>query len=110
MRPRAEPRRRVLLSGVVVHSPSQMTAPCTILDLSLTGARIRLGESELLGEPMFLIVLKNALAFRARVVWRRAEHTGLSFIAYFDLAKPGADDPKILRRLWLSHISYGPSP
>ncbi len=110
MRPRAESRRRVLLSGLLVHSPSQLTIPCAITDLSLHGARIRLGESELLGEPLFLIVLKDALAFQARIAWRRAERVGLTFINYFDLTKPGGDDPKVLRRLWLSHISYGPSP
>jgi hypothetical protein len=107
--PRAEPRRRALLSGMIVHSAAQMSVPCTILDISRTGARVRLVGADFIGEPLYLINLSHALAFRARTVWRRADRMGLNFVIYYDLSKAAGDAPPILRRLWVSHISSGPS-
>ena len=107
---RTEPRRRVLFSGLIVHSPAQMSVHCTILDMSQRGARVRLSGSDMFSDPVFLIDLNHALAFGARVVWRRAERLSLSFSRYFDLAKPTADTPTVLRRLWISHTRCESAP
>lgn len=101
---RRQPRRRVLLSGKLVHSPSELTADCAIQDISSAGARIRVPLEVLLGEPLYLINLSHGLAFRARVAWRRDNRAGLAFTAYFDLHKVNDDAPKVLRRLWLEHM------
>src|SRR5947207_836083 len=58
-------RRRVLLTGRIVHSPAEMTVECAILNMSQTGARIRMGDVELLADPVYLIEMRSGLAFRA---------------------------------------------
>ena len=99
-------RRRVLLSGRLVHSLNELTVDCAIQDVSSTGARLRLPEGTLLAEPLYLIDLSHGLAFKARVAWRRENRAGLAFSAYYDLGKADGA-PKLLRRLWLDHIRGG---
>ncbi len=102
---RIAPRRRGVLSGTVVHGPTFFTANCAILDISLSGARIRMPAGETLGEPMYLIDFSHGLAFEARVAWRREDRIGLRFKTYYDLAKPEAGCPVLLRRLWIDRLS-----
>jgi hypothetical protein len=101
---RRQPRRRVLLSGKLVHSPSELTIDCPIQDISSAGARIRLPSDTPVGEPLYLINMSHGLAFRARIVWRRENRAGLAFTSYFDLHKTSEDAPRVLRRLWLEYI------
>jgi len=104
---RRSQRRRVLLSGRLVHSINEMTVDCSIRDVSSTGARLRLPQATLLAEPLFLIDLTHGLAFKARVAWRKENGAGLSFIEYFDLSKADSPAPKRLRRLWLDYTRSG---
>lgn len=101
---RREQRRRVLLTGRLVHSVNELTAECAIQDISRTGARVRVPADTLLSDPLYLINMSHGLAFKARVAWRRENRVGLAFSRYYDLNKPNEDAPKILRRLWLEHI------
>jgi hypothetical protein len=103
---RGQPRRRVLLSGRMVHSPHEETVDCTIVDVSSTGARLRLPDGAFLAEPLFLIDLTHGLAFKARLAWRRDNKAGLEFIDYHDLSKPG-DFPPRLAQMWRDHIRAG---
>ena len=100
---RREQRRRVLLTGRVVHSVSELTVECAIQDISRTGARIRVPADTPLSDPLYLINMSHGLAFKARVAWRRENRVGLTFSRYFELNKPSDDAPKVLRRLWLEH-------
>ena len=97
---RSEPRRRVLLSGCLVHGDPPQSVECAIADLSRSGARVRIEGPEPLASPLFLIDLTHGLAFEASVVWRRPTLVGLTFSGYFDLSEPGSTAPKILRALW----------
>ncbi len=101
---RSGQRRRVLFSGRIVHSRAEMTVDCAIQDISTTGARVRLSGSDLLGDPLFLIDMRNGLAFHAQVRWRHGDRAGLAFLSYHDLSKPDPSLPPILRRLWLERI------
>src|SRR3569623_616483 len=76
---RRQPRRRVLLSGRMGHSAHEETVDCTIVDVSSTGARLRLPDGTFLAEPLWLIDLTHGLAFKARLAWRRAHKAGLEF-------------------------------
>ena len=104
---RRQQRRRVLLSGRLVHSPHEETVECTITDVSSTGARLRLPEGVFLGAPLYLIDLTHGLAFKARLAWRRDNKAGLEFTDYHDLSKPDADCPPRLRLMWREHIRAG---
>jgi hypothetical protein len=98
---RAGVRRRVLFSGRLVHSREELSTACAIQDLSTTGARVKLSGAEALGDPLYLIDMRNGLAYRAQIRWREGERVGLAFLSYHDLAKPDPALSPILRRLWL---------
>ena len=101
---RAQPRRRVLLSGKLVYGEPPMTLDCAISDMSRTGARVRLPGPEPLAQPVYLIDVRHGLAFRAREAWRDGLRVGLSFTAYYDLRAPPPELPKIVRQLWVEQI------
>ncbi len=102
---REAPRRRTVLSGVLVHGSTLYTTDCAILDISKTGARVRIPAAEVIGQPMFLINLSHGLAFEAFVTWRRADRLGLRFEAYYDLSKADNGGTPLLRRLWIERQS-----
>lgn len=97
-------RRRVLLSGKLVHSAGELTVDCAIQDISAAGARVRVPDDTLVGDPIYLINMSHGVAYRARVAWRRENRLGLAFSHAFDLSQANEDAPKVLRRLWLEHI------
>jgi hypothetical protein len=101
---RAGVRRRVLFSGRLVHSKQEMSMACAIQDLSTTGARVKLAGFDALGDPLYLIDMRNGLAYRAQLRWREGDRAGLAFLSYHDLAKPDPALPPILRRLWLESV------
>lgn len=94
-------RQRVLFMGRLVHSAGELTAECAIQNLSKTGARVKLAGNEPVSEPIYLVDMRNGLAFKASIRWRREDRIGLSFTGYHDLAKPDPSLPTLLRRLWL---------
>ncbi|MGE0733784.1 MAG: PilZ domain-containing protein [Alphaproteobacteria bacterium] len=77
-------RRRVLWSGTIEFDGTVW--PCLLLDLSATGAKLRIEqtetEMEILVPPVHSIVAvstKHFEAMRAKVVWRRRDHAGICF-------------------------------
>jgi hypothetical protein len=101
---RVETRRRVLLSGKLIHSPNDLGVDCAIQDISRTGARVRMSGPEALANPLHLIDLRHGLAFKARIVWRDGARVGLAFTRYYDLSKPDPERPPVLRRIWMEHV------
>ncbi|MHB8529907.1 MAG: PilZ domain-containing protein [Caulobacteraceae bacterium] len=101
---RAQARRRVLLSGALVHTPDQLTVHCTIQDISGSGARVRLSSLDPLGEPIYLVDFTHAAGFRATIAWRQADMIGLRLSETYDLRQYAKGPPPILRRLWLEQI------
>jgi PilZ domain len=70
-------RKRVLWSGRV-ESEERMLS-CAILDVSLSGARIRLDEGSLSPGPV-AIAVSGFGTFQAEVVWDQESQAGLRFL------------------------------
>jgi hypothetical protein len=104
---RGEPRRRVLLSGKLVYNTPEMTIDCAVSDLSPSGARVRLEGPEPLKDPIYLIVVRQGVAFLAREAWRDGAVVGLAFTRQFDLANPTGDVPKLVRQIWVEQTREG---
>jgi hypothetical protein len=98
---RAAQRRRVLLGGRLVYSPAELTVECAIVDISESGARVRISGAPLLVEPLYLVNLTHGRAFKARLAWRRANLLGLAFSEAYDLREPPPELPKIVRQVWV---------
>lgn len=97
---RAEPRRRVLLSGKIVYPHMGVSADCTIRDLSVRGARIAVHPEAITAEP-YLIVVRDAVVHRSHTVWRTLQQTGLRLLASTDLTGETPLGLKAIQRLWL---------
>lgn len=99
---RPEPRRRVLLGGVVVSDDGNFTVNCKIRDVSGRGARITIPEGENLPREFYLIFVRDHMAYLAHPVWRRGEEAGLVLAASQDIK--AITDPNLLflTRVWAS--------
>ena len=63
---RGEERRRVLLGGKLIYGDPPLSLDCAVADLSRSGARIRLEGPEPLKNPIYLVVIRQGLAFLAK--------------------------------------------
>ena len=75
-------RKRVLWSGQVETVEPRFVS-CTVLDVSLQGARVRLDEGALPQGPL-AIALSRFGTFQAEVVWTRDSVSGLRFLESVD--------------------------
>ena len=96
------PRRRVLLGGVAAYENGSYTVKCQIRDLNAKGARIVVSPQQNLPEDFYLVVMREHMAHRAKVIWRRGDEAGLEFITSEDIRK--ISDPALK---YLSQIYAG---
>lgn len=72
---RLEPRSTANSRGLVVASGLEMA--CLILDLSGSGARLRLDRNLALPDRVVIIDIAQATAVEAEVVWRKGQEAGV---------------------------------
>jgi hypothetical protein len=77
---RVAPRFRVLKPAKI--ESNGLNIPCTIRDLSVTGARVEVSDLDVkIVPPTFdLIVPEDGLTLTCRVVWRNAFRVGVEFV------------------------------
>ncbi|MCB1510656.1 MAG: PilZ domain-containing protein [Hyphomicrobiaceae bacterium] len=73
-------RRRVLKSGVIAFNNRHSTLPCTIKDISETGARLIVNGSINAPDTFELIVELDGLEAQCRVVRRTANEVRVNFV------------------------------
>ena len=76
---RIAPRYRVRKPAKIEYGGDKI--PCTIRDLSVTGAALELSDlsAEIVPEAFTLIVPEDGLKLRCHVVWRGAFRMGVAF-------------------------------
>jgi hypothetical protein len=74
---RESPRRRISAPAVITSGHARVD--CTIVDLSPTGARVRLGSGVFLGNDCTIAASMLLEAVASRIVWRRGSEIGLRF-------------------------------
>lgn len=100
-------RSRTYLQGKLVYGDGILapddafTLDCTIRDLSESGAKITLAKHQSLPDDLYLIVVKHAVAYKAKVVWQKFPVRGLTFTKRYDLAEALPAEVAFLRRLWV---------
>jgi len=97
---RAAPRRRVLLSALVVDLGSDTVVSCRIENVSDSGARIRLAEPRYLPPTFWLIAVTSGLAYNATAIWREDERLGVEVGPSVDLADPNSKSERQLHNIW----------
>ncbi|HEY5071353.1 MAG TPA: PilZ domain-containing protein [Caulobacteraceae bacterium] len=98
---RGAPRRRTLLGATIVHGEDLLTLACTVRDWSDTGVKIELPPMTVLPDRFWLLDHRTAVAYEAKLLWRRENRAGLELIGHSAL--DAASDPRlrILRRIWV---------
>jgi len=101
---RPKSRRRALLGGVVMHSGGRFSFPCTIRNLSETGARIAFKKGQMMPSDFYLVDTWAGQGHRARIVWVKAAEAGVAFAESFDMN--GITDPALgyLKRFWEGRV------
>jgi hypothetical protein len=100
------PRQRTLLKGKLIYCDGYfmpedaLKLDCTIHNLSKGGAMITIAKPEILPNDLFLIVVKNKIAYRARIAWLAYPARGLQFVQDYPLQAPLPRDLEFLRKIW----------
>lgn len=99
-------RSRTCLYGKLVYGDGifvphdAFTLDCTVRDISEGGAKITLAIQQSLPLQVYLIVVKHAVAYQAKVVWQKFPARGLNFSKAYQLAAALPAELEFLRRLW----------
>ena len=76
---RTHPRTEVMRRGAMVHHASGRSFRCTIIDISLGGARVQLYAPDLPKEDLTLIDREMGTAHQLRVAWSFGPFMGVAF-------------------------------
>ena len=102
---RSAPRRRVLLSAIVVNRDFNAIFRCQVRDVSDTGARLSIPDSFLVPAGFWLIAVSSGLAYEATLIWRRYPHVGIALGEPMELDEPTTRLARRLHRVWVSATS-----
>jgi hypothetical protein len=99
---RPVPRRRVLLGGMATYEDGAYSLKCQIRDLNEKGARILVSSRQNLPEELYLIIMRDHMAHKAKVIWRKGEEAGLQFITSEDIRSITDPERKYLSQMHAS--------
>ena len=97
---RPVPRKRVLLGGMATYDHGSYSLKCQIRDLNEKGARITVSSRQALPEELYLIIMRDHLVHKARLIWRKGEQAGLKFLTTGDVRNLSDPSLKYLTRIY----------
>ncbi len=97
---RREPRPRTFLGGKLVFGAQDLTGDCTVRNLTPHGAKVQTSLAANLSPELWLIIIKQGMAYRCKVAWRRGEEVGLRFLSEHNLAEDADPRLKVVRYVW----------
>lgn len=105
---RLNPRKRVLLAGVVVYGQGSHFYKCLVRYVTAHGVRINVPRGQPLPSEVYFINLSNQTGHKARVAWHKGSEAGLAFQSSMDLQTIADPGPGYLKRIWLAHTFASP--
>ncbi len=79
-------RRRTLLRGKLSDWQGKLLGDCSISDMSETGAKVTVTDTSSVPDGVFLVDVRNRIAYKCKVVRRQADGAlGLKFVETHDL-------------------------
>jgi hypothetical protein len=91
-------RRKAILAGYLMFDDGR-SSTCRIIDLSDTGARVRLPTLMALPEKFWLLNTSDWLAHEVKLAWRSDVEAGLVFLSKRNLREPVTDRDRALHAL-----------
>ncbi|HUO97136.1 MAG TPA: PilZ domain-containing protein [Rhizomicrobium sp.] len=98
---RLEARKRVLMAGMVVQEGGADPFACTVLDVSASGARVRVGADRMVPSQFHLVVVRDRTAHKVQVMWRRQQLAGVRIESTHPIDQTLPDELRFLQRLWI---------
>lgn len=86
---RKVPRVACRLPGMIVDGGSRF--PCTVLDMSVVGCRVRIQHRVYLSDQFEFVFVRKNIRVKARLVWQEENEVGLQFIHERNSASLPAD-------------------
>jgi hypothetical protein len=97
-------RNRMILPGKLCSKTSTKVVDCLIGDMSTSGARVRVKAGTATFDNLYLVHLREWIAYEAQVVWRRADgNLGLQFKRSYDLEGAIKPELRVLRELCIQN-------
>jgi hypothetical protein len=90
-------RKPTLLRAVIVEANAQNARNCLILDINAGGAQVSTSIRYPNGTEVYLLDVGNQIAHHAKLVWSKADRSGLSFV---ESHRIGTGPPLHLSFLW----------
>ena len=85
-------RERTFLKAKASYSDGAMSTPCTVVQISETGARLNIDASFVLPDLFDIEIPQRSITCRAKVVWRDQTQVGVEFMAGNVPALASAED------------------
>ena len=85
-------------------APSGQVFQATVVDRSLRGLRVQLGDASTLPTELTVLSRDSGAVHVARTVWRTPPYAGLSISRTIDMRSATGADTGEFRRLWREHI------
>lgn len=94
-------RQRTFLHGRICYGPKHViSVDCGIRNLTSTGAMLRVPADQALPPVFALLQVSEAVAFDARLTWRRGDTLGVKFEGSHDLRGAVDEEFRALRAIW----------
>ncbi len=77
---RGVPRRRAFKGAQIIFNGGASAIDCTLSDISLTGARLKVVTPVGVPDRFTLLILADGVRHECRVAWKRANDIGVSFM------------------------------
>lgn len=100
---RTAPRRKQLKAGIISFNNRHSTLPCSVRDISDTGARLEAAAASV-PDTFMLIVELDGLEADCEVVWRKVNFVGVRFTG-----PPRRSGPKRIQVIQATGPKAGPS-
>lgn len=95
---RARTRRRAILAGFLLLDDGR-SCPCRIVDVSDTGARVRLPTLMPLPDRLWLLNTSDWQAHEVSLAWRKDAEAGLRYLSKRDLRNPTTERDRAMHAL-----------
>ena len=76
---RRAPRERAFLAARISYGNGALSTPCTVMQMSATGAKISIGAATSLPDVFQIAIPQKSIDCRAKLVWRRGDIAGVAF-------------------------------
>ena len=102
---RRSPRRRVLLSALIINADFNTIYRCRVRDVSETGAKLDIPAGYHPPNSFWLVALSSGLAYEAKLAWRNYPNVGVELGQSIDLNETQSRNGLRLRGIWASLVS-----